>query len=130
MRTRNRNSNKSSRLIPIFMGLLLVLILMAAAGYVYTRYARINGEFIRTDRVAMDLRGQDVTDIDALTRFRDLKSLDVRNTSVSLETVRTLQRRLPGGLRTGVRKLRPGRPHPGSSLAAFFLVYVGNYRYL
>ena len=95
MRTRDKKYDKSSRLIPIFMGLLLVLILIAAAGYLYTRYARLNGEFVRTDRVAMDLRGQDVSDIDALTRFRDLKSLDLRDTDVTIEDVRTLQKRLP-----------------------------------
>ena len=45
MREKN---NKSSRLIPILMGLLLVLILIAAAGFLYTRYIRLDGEFLRT----------------------------------------------------------------------------------
>ncbi len=92
---RDKKNNKSSRLIPIFMGLLLVLILIAAAGYLYTRYARVNGEFIRTDRTAMDLRGQEIADTGALTRFRDLKSLDLRDNPVSMDEIRDLQKRLP-----------------------------------
>jgi len=92
MREKN---NKSSRLIPILMGLLLVLILIAAAGFLYTRYIRLDGKFLRTNVETLDLRDRGLSDLRSVSRCRDLKTLDVRGNPLTLEDIQYLQKHLP-----------------------------------
>ena len=92
---RDKKHNKTLRLVPIFMGLLLALILIAAIGFLYTRYVRVNGEYMRTDLPSMDLSNKGITDISPLARCRDLRSLDLRGNPVTGEDVLELEKALP-----------------------------------
>ncbi len=89
------NKKKGSRLIAILLALLLVLILAAGGAYLYTRFARVGGEVIRTDVSSLDLQDQDLSGIRSLARFRDLQELDLRGNEVSAADLEYLQRHLP-----------------------------------
>ena len=89
------NKKKGFRLIAVLLALLLVLILAAGGAYLYTRFARVGGEVIRTDVSSLDLQDQDLSGIRSLARFRDLQELDLRGNEVSAADLEYLQRHLP-----------------------------------
>lgn len=90
-----RRTKKSSRWISFLLGVLLLAIIVAAAAFVYTRYAKVGSEYLRTDVTTLDLQGRGLTDVKSLARFTSLRSLDLRGNWASLEDYEYLQRKLP-----------------------------------
>ncbi len=89
------NRKKGSRLIAALLALLLVMILVAGGAYLYTRFARLGGEYVRTDATSLDLQDQELSNVRALARFRDLQELDLRGSEVSAADLEYLQKHLP-----------------------------------
>ena len=89
------NKKKHSRLIPALLALLLVLIVIAGGAYLYTRFAKVGDEYIRTDAPTLDLQDQGLSSVRSLARFRDLKELDLRGNEVTTADLEYLRRHLP-----------------------------------
>lgn len=88
-------NKKNSRWIPLCVALLVLMIVAAGIGVMFTRYTRVNGELMRRDVVTLDLRDSGVTDIRNLARCRNLVSLDLRGNEISSEDLLYLRSRLP-----------------------------------
>ena len=53
---------------PFLLALMLMAILIAAAGYLYTRYIRLDGQFLSTDIQTLDLKDRGLSDVRELHR--------------------------------------------------------------
>ena len=89
------NQKKRSRLLPALLALLLVMIVIAGGAFLYTRFARVGDEYIRTDAPTLDLQDQGLSSVRALARFRDLRELDLRGNEVTTADLEYLRRHLP-----------------------------------
>ena len=63
--------------------------------YYHQNYIRVNGISCPRDAVTLDLRGVREPDLDRVTQLSHLKSLDIRDTGISLEDYQTLRAALP-----------------------------------
>ena len=89
------NKKKRLGLIGALLVLLLMLILIAVGAFLYTRFARVGGEVVRTDVAELDLQGQGLDSVHSLARFRELKSLDLRGNEISAGDLDYLRKHLP-----------------------------------
>lgn len=90
-----KKTKNTPRWVPLLLGVLVVLIVMAAGGYLYTLYAFVDGEFMRTDLETLDLRDRGLTDLRVLRRFEMLQSADLRGNNAPLEEYEYLREKLP-----------------------------------
>lgn len=90
-----KTKKKSPGWISFLLGVLVVLIVLAAGGYAYTLYARVGGEYMRTDVSTLDLKDRGLDDVRVVTRFDRLESADLRGNSAPLEEYQYLQKKMP-----------------------------------
>ena len=84
------------KLLKFFIWLLLLLVFLAAGTYLFHQnYAVLNGKILRRDIETVSFYGEKLPDLDTLAELKQLQSLDLRGTGLTLGEHEWLQRQLP-----------------------------------
>ena len=86
---------KSLRLLLWLIPALVVLAMLAGGMLLYHTYTLVDGELFRLDATELDWRDEGRSSFLGLQRLKNLRNIDLRGNSVSVQDYRTLQAALP-----------------------------------
>ena len=86
----------AKRLLTIFLILLVVTVSVCIGGFLFTKnYVILNGKPYSRSARELDFQGQQLPDLDTLAQLKNLQTLNLRNTGLTLGEHEWLHRQLP-----------------------------------